>query len=290
MMDFKVTDIAGAPGSASLLIETDTGVFMYDAGFGYCAEKTAGIVEAELCGGKPECIILTHSHYDHVMGAARLADRWADVPVLAGEYTAFVFTRESARKLMYDMDINAAHELGWKGKLYADCTDRLHVDKIVNDGDIINVCGMKLSTLALPGHTRCSIGFFCEETRTLFSSETLGVYGEGTVMPNLLTSYVQGINSLEKAKALGAESIILPHYGIMKGAGECNEYFRIAENEFAWVRDNVIKCHASGHSESEIIEKIKERYYVGHIREVYPLRAFYLNTGYMVPKIIEEYC
>ena len=172
MNDIKVTDAAAVPGSAALLVQNGDKAFMYDTGFGFCAEEMADTVEKILGGKKPDAIILTHSHYDHVMGCAVLADRWRDIPVIAGEYTAYVFTRPTALKTIYEMDVNAAHELDKKPYL-TDCTDRLHVDKVVKDGEVIDVCGLKLETMAFPGHTKCSIGFYCRESKTLFSSETM---------------------------------------------------------------------------------------------------------------------
>ena len=138
MNDIKVTDAAAVPGSAALLVQNGDKAFMYDTGFGFCAEEMADTVEKILGGKKPDAIILTHSHYDHVMGCAVLADRWGDIPVIAGEYTAYVFTRPTALKTIYEMDVNAAHELDKKPYL-TDCTDRLHVDKVVKDGEVIDL-------------------------------------------------------------------------------------------------------------------------------------------------------
>lgn len=289
MENFMITDAAAAPGSASLLIQYKGKAFMYDMGFGFCAEKMADNVENILGGKKPDCIILTHSHYDHVMGAAVLAERWRDVPVISGEYAAKVFSRASAKKLMRNMDISAAGELGFECGYIPDITELLHTDKTVKDGETVTVCGAELTAIELPGHTKCSVGFYCAENKTLFSTETLGVYGENGAMPILLTSYVQGMASLEKAAALDTETIVLPHYGVISGRESCREYFESARREFAWVRDNVLEWHKDGMGSSAIIEKIKDKYFHGHIEKVYPLKAFYLNTGYMVPLIIKEY-
>lgn len=289
MNKLKVINVAAVDGSASLLIIHNNRAFMYDIGFGFCAHKTADMVEKLLSGGKPESIILTHSHYDHVMGSAVLAQRWNNTEIIAGDYAAYVFTRPSAKKLMHEMDINAAHELGLECDT-TDMTDNLHVDRTVSDEEEFEVCGLKLRTIALPGHTKCSIGFYCEEYKTLFSSETLGVFGEGKAMPNLLTSFKDGVASLEKASKLGAENIIIPHYGMISGKEKCDNYFKNARHELNWVLETTIDMNASGADDKEIVEKIKERYHVGFIRQIYPVKAFYLNTGYMVPTIIREYC
>ncbi len=247
------------------------------------------ILTHTLDGKKPECILLTHSHYDHVMGSAYLADRWSGVPVISGEYTKYVFSRPTAKKMMYEMDVNAAHEMGYAPSA-EDMSDRLRADATVKDGDCAEVCGLKLRAMSFPGHTKCSIGFYCEDNKTLFSSETLGVYGEGMAMPIMLTSYIDGLASLERAKALGAEHIILPHYGMIDGEKQCREYFLSADNEFKWVKDSVTGWYGRGMDTDEMAERIRERYFIGHIGNVYPLKAFYMNTGYMIDVIIREFC
>lgn len=288
MKEIKVTDVAGVPGSASLLVEYDGKAFMYDMGFGFCADAMADKVEQLLGGRKPDEIILTHSHYDHVMGAAALAERWSGIPVAAGEYAAYIFTRPTAKKLMYEMDVNAAEEMG--GTACPDFTDKLHIDHTLKDGEILNICGLSMETMAFPGHTKCSVGFYCHEHKTLFSSETMGVYGGEHIMPLPLTSYIQAMDSLERAAALEPEHIVLPHWGKISGKDVCKAYFDEAKYEFAWMRDKVIELHSSGMTNEDIIEKMRERYHNGHIGSVYPVKAFYLNTGYTVPLIIKEYC
>ena len=79
MNDIKVTDAAAVPGSAALLVQNGDKAFMYDTGFGFCAEEMADTVEKILGGKKPDAIILTHSHYDHVMGCAVLAEVYSAV-------------------------------------------------------------------------------------------------------------------------------------------------------------------------------------------------------------------
>lgn len=289
MEEITVTDVSGAPGSASLLVQHGKRAFMYDMGFGFCAHKAADKAEEILDGGRPECIILTHSHYDHVMGSAVLAERWKGVPVIAGEYTAYVFTRPTAKKLMGEMDDNAADELGFE-RSDKDYTPYLHVDKAVRDGEVIDVCGLRLETVAVPGHTKCSLGFYCHENKTLFSSETLGVYDGESAIPIMLTSCIQGDRSLEKAAALGAENIVLPHWGMIRGKDICSRYFEKTVERYNEMKDMICSWHRENVPEDEIVERIRKIYHTGYIKEIYPMKAFYLNTGIMVPLIIKEYC
>lgn len=77
---------------------------------------------------------------------------------------------------------------------------------------------------------------------------------------------------------------------MLDGAEECRKYFENALYEFEWTKNHVIDWHNSGMSDHDIIEELRKRYHIGHMGAVYPMKAFYLNTGYMVPLIIKEYC
>ncbi len=60
MEKIYVTDVAAATGSAAQLIRYGNRAFMYDTGFGFCADKMADRVEKELDGKKPECIYVVN--------------------------------------------------------------------------------------------------------------------------------------------------------------------------------------------------------------------------------------
>lgn len=109
-------------------------------------------------------------------------------------------------------------------------------------------------------------------------------------MPILLTGFKDGEKSLERAAALGAENIVLPHWGMISGAENCRRYFEKTAYEFEWMKTNIIRWHGEGMSNEDIMEEIREKYHTGHVGEVYPLKAFYLNTGYTVSLIIKEFC
>ena len=57
---------------------------------------------------------------------------------------------------------------------YEDLIDEIHADLPLSDGDIVPDTSFRV--VALPGHTKCSVGYYDEQSGLLLSSETLGVY------------------------------------------------------------------------------------------------------------------
>ena len=105
---------------------------------GYEPKKFIDYIEDE--GLKLLGIILTHHHYDHVGGAARIRDYFG-VPVMMHEKDALVY----------------------KGT----------VDRQFSDGDVLNLDGETLQILNTPGHTWGSICILSEKSKVVFTGDTI---------------------------------------------------------------------------------------------------------------------
>ncbi len=107
-------------------------------------------------GIKPEAILLTHGHYDHIMAADTLRNDYG-IPIIAAENEVPVLA---------DPDISLVTE-------FAGIPYSLTPDETVREGDIIETAGFKFRVLETPGHTVGSCCFFCEDEQVLFSGDTL---------------------------------------------------------------------------------------------------------------------
>ena len=73
MDDLVITDVRTLPGDSGFLIDDSKTAVLYDTGFGFTGEKLADNIKREL-GDRPlDYIFLTHSHYDHALGAPYVA-------------------------------------------------------------------------------------------------------------------------------------------------------------------------------------------------------------------------
>lgn len=286
MTNIQITDVRSLPGDSGFLLDDGKTSILYDSGFGFTGFQVAENVRKVLKDRPLDYIFLTHSHYDHALGSAYVARRYPTAKVVASEYAAKIFSKPSARAVMRELDRKCAASHGVTE--YEDLIDDLRVDIPVEDGDLI-VCGeMAFRVVSLPGHTRCSVGFYLEDRKLLLGTETLGVYfGENTYLPSYLVGYQMTLNSFQTANSLAIESILLPHYGLVSRE-EARRYLNNSQRnakEMAWKILNLLEA---GKTREQILEELTVSLYSDRVRPIYPIDAFRLNTGIMVDLVAGE--
>jgi len=188
---------------------------------------------------------------------------------------------------MRDLDMKFARKCGVTE--YEDLIDDLKVDIPVKDGDIIEAGTMVFQAINLPGHTRCSVGYYMPENKLLLSTETLGVYKEdGTVIPSYLVGYNMTLESIAKVEALDIETILIPHYGILIGE-QTKRYLKASKTHTIKVAEDFMRLVGEDKSDEEIIGYYKSIYYKDEVTISYPLDAVNLNTGIML-RLIKREC
>lgn len=114
------------------------------------------IDECKTLGIKPEAILLTHGHFDHIMAAPGVKDEW-DIPIYASEKELEVLS-DGSKNMM--------------GTYYRKQFS-LSPDVTVKDGDKLELAGFTWSVLETPGHTIGSCCYYIEAEEVLFSGDTL---------------------------------------------------------------------------------------------------------------------
>ena len=214
MSEIKITDVRALVGDSAFLIDDGKTAIMYDSGFAFTGYEVANKIKKILGDRNLDYIFLTHSHYDHALGSVYALKYWPEAKVVAGEYAAKIFAKDSAKALMRDLDGKFAKKCGVES--YEDLIDDLRVDIPACDGDIIKAGDMEFKVINLPGHTKCSVGFYNENQKLLLGCESIGVYdGEGGVVPSYLVGVEMAIESIEKAEKLEIETILVPHFGLL---------------------------------------------------------------------------
>lgn len=101
-------------------------------------------------------VVLTHGHFDHI-GAAREILAATGAPLLVHEADAeAILTPEGAGGAMFGFDTSAPP-----------------ADRVLSDGDVVEVGALRLAVLHTPGHTPGSICLYSAADGELFCGDTL---------------------------------------------------------------------------------------------------------------------
>ena len=281
--NIRITDVRAVPGDSAFLIDDGATAVLYDSGFAFTGRAVADNLRLVLGKRKLDYILLTHSHYDHVMAVPHILEVYSEAKVVAGEYTAEVFARPSARQAMCQLNKLAAGQRPPEPR-----AEELKVDITVRDGEKIRCGEMVWTAIHLPGHTKCSFGYYLEAEKLLLSTETLGVYfGKDTYLPATLVGYELTLESFGKAREQKIEKILLPHYGIVEGQ-RARDYLKKAEAAAKETAHTIMDMHFDGKTDLEIYEFLERRDYKDHVRPVYPQDAFRMNMELMIKLVIKE--
>lgn len=286
MANLTITDMRTLPGDSAFLLDDGNTAILYDSGFAFTGYALAEKVKKAL-GDRPlDYIFLTHSHYDHALGSVYVAKAYPGVKVVAEEYAGEVFRRSSARSVMRELDRRVAAQHGVTE--YEDLIDQLKVDIAVKDGDTLTCGDLRFTVIGLPGHTKCSIGFYLEENKLLLGTETLGVYfGSDTYLPSYLVGYQLTLDAYQKVRQLDFGRILLPHYGVVEKEATTT-YLHKAETVCRETAQTIKAQLLAGKTQEEIAALLEQTLYKDDVAPTYPVDAFRLNTSFMIGLIKKE--
>ena len=161
-----------------------------------------------------DAIVVTHVHLDHAGAAGTLASLFRTAVVAVHEIGAPHLVDPaklwSSATRIYGVEM----ERMWGG------IDPLPAERMrpLSDGDVIDLGGASLRALATPGHASHHHAFLEESTGTLFAGDALGVRLPDVGVARPATpppefDLEQSLGSIERLAGLGAERIVLTHFG-----------------------------------------------------------------------------
>ncbi|MCR5301618.1 MAG: MBL fold metallo-hydrolase [Lachnospiraceae bacterium] len=106
-------------------------------------------------GFEVKAILLTHGHFDHIMGVHELTKK--------SEAKLYALAAED--ELCRNSYLNASEQIG---RPYT-----VEPDVLLTDGDEFEIGEMKFKVIATPGHTLGSCCYYLESMKWLFSGDTL---------------------------------------------------------------------------------------------------------------------
>ncbi len=159
----------------------------------------------------PEVILLTHGHFDHIMGVEEIKRAFPEVVVYAGE---------KEKDLLTDPSVNLSANIG------RPCS--LNADRYVNDGETLEAAGILAHVIATPGHTEGCVCYYMKEEDVLISGDTLFLESLGrTDLPT--GDQFKIINSIrQKLFPLPGDTMVYPGHGSVTTIGHEKSYNPVA--------------------------------------------------------------
>ena len=106
-------------------------------------------------GGKPTAVLLTHGHYDHMLAADAVRQK----------YGIQVYVHELDEPVLEDAALNLSGFWSRPYTMKADC--------LVKEGDVLRLAGFEIRVMHTPGHTQGSACYYFPEQKILLSGDTL---------------------------------------------------------------------------------------------------------------------
>ena len=170
-------------------------------------DEAARLAEKIQAGGyTPVAILLTHAHFDHIMG----------VDALAGQYGIPVYVHVDDADMLQQPEVNCGAMIGTRASANA--------DKQVHDGDTVNLAGMEIQVIHTPGHTPGGVCYYFPQEGVVFSGDTLFCESVGrTDLPGgSMSQLVRSVR--EKLFKLPDLTIVYPGHGEPTKIGTEKQY------------------------------------------------------------------
>jgi glyoxylase-like metal-dependent hydrolase (beta-lactamase superfamily II) len=194
---YTIESIESAPFAEMTYVVWATGqdeALVVDPGFD--SEAVLDVLDRH--GLRPAAILNTHGHADHIAGNAVMKRVYPTAPLIIGCNEAHLLT---------DTEANLSAPFGMP--MTSPVADRL-----VADGERIDLAGLSLEVREIPGHSPGSIVFVCDQFDPMFVlggdvlfAGSIGRTDLGGSMPQLLS----GIRA--KLFTLPDSTVILPGHG-----------------------------------------------------------------------------
>lgn len=177
--------VLGMVGTNCYVVRRDQGDRCVVIDPGDAGKQVADFIRSE--GLSLDDILLTHGHYDHILG----------IPELCGELGGRVCVCEEEREFLMDPGLNLSASVGRPLGIEADV--------VLHDGEIYETAGLRFRVIHTPGHTRGSCCFYLEDEGVLFSGDTLFFESIGR------TDFPTG-NGREILRSLNERLLTLPEH------------------------------------------------------------------------------
>ena len=169
---------------------------IFDPGCGSDSETASLKDYISTNGLKPACIMLTHSHFDHVLGVAVLLETFEGIPVY-----------------MHPADKATLENNTYFTRLFDVQTPESFQTADITEGSVVKVGDLSFEVIETPGHTPGGVCFLERNEKVLVSGDTLfaGSIGRTDHPGGDYDALMKGI--FEKLMVLDGDIRVIPGHG-----------------------------------------------------------------------------
>ena len=192
MNQFK-TFTGGALDTNAFFLETPGGNLLFDAPQG---------ADARFAKEKIDWLLLTHGHFDHVADAAKIQRRHGCHVAYHPDTEPMVSDASFFRRFGFELDI-----------------EPFHGDRMLEECDAIEIAGVSMQILHVPGHCPGSLCFYFPNEQVLIGGDVLfrGGVGRWDLPGGDGDLLFDGIR--KKIFTLGADTVVMPGHGPSTSVG-----------------------------------------------------------------------
>ena len=250
------------------------------------------LAELEIGADYVKQIFVTHAHPDHVMAVPALRKMFPDAMVCASKPAAQVMSFDKAISFFCKADQMITASLQNSGSVGPEDTPepleemRIPVDTYHADGDLAIIGDAEYEVLFTPGHSDCSLSFYCPAEGAAIISDATGYYlPEGFWWPNYFAHYGEYLDSIKRLAELEIEVLCLSHNAAIAGADDVKAYFQGAIQATEAYHNRIISEVKAGKSVREIGGQLGQEVFAK--TQLMPLEFFQKNASLLVKKSME---
>jgi glyoxylase-like metal-dependent hydrolase (beta-lactamase superfamily II) len=216
----------GREESGVYLLEGKDGSMIVSGGMSYIVpDLLQQFKEFGINGNRIKKLLILHSHFDHVGIVPFFKRRYPEIEVCASERgweilqmdkaipTINEFSRNTAQRMKKE-DVYSTYDLEWRKDVSG---------KTLREGDRIDLGGLEVLILEIPGHSSCCIAAYVPELKALFPTDGGGIPFDKTIVTSGNSNYTKYQQSLERLKDFEVDYYCADHYGYVTG-GEAEDF------------------------------------------------------------------